>query len=132
MLTEEEEEKKRSDDGPRLTPQEKLAMKHGDESIKLPGAITTATGEVFNYTPYEGIIKLIKGKNDTTYKPKVSASRKEEGFGRVWTSYTFFQPPPPPSLNPALCNYRSVGHSPGLCASSTRSWTFATPVIHRT
>ncbi|GMH80600.1 hypothetical protein TrST_g631 [Triparma strigata] len=65
-----EEEEKKRDEGPRLTPQEKLAMRAADSSITLPGAITTATGDVFNYKPYEGIVKLIRGKGETTYKPK--------------------------------------------------------------
>ncbi len=61
----------KDDTGPRLTPQEKLAIQAAQTaSLNLPGAITTATGEVFNYKKYENIVKLIRGKSETGYKPK--------------------------------------------------------------
>jgi hypothetical protein len=64
---------KQKDEGPRLTPQEKLAVQAAEAAaVVLPGAIECASGDVFNYLRYEGIIKLIMGKggNTTQYKPK--------------------------------------------------------------
>ena len=62
------EEKK--EDGPRLTPAEKLAIKAATPQ-KLKGSIDTAAGGVFHYQRYENIVKLIMPKNKSTaYKPK--------------------------------------------------------------
>lgn len=66
------EEKKKEEEGPRLTPQEKLALQAAEAaSVVLPGAITCASGDVFNYSRYSSMIKLIMGsKAQSSYKPK--------------------------------------------------------------
>jgi len=61
---------KKKQDGPRLTPKEKLALQSANAAtLRLPGALTCAAGDVFNYSRYNSTVKLLS-QAAPTYAPK--------------------------------------------------------------